>query len=475
MRTVTLWVRTASTATLVAIGVAVAAVFVAANVLAGLNTGGPRPPAPATLSELTLHELGSTGPVGITANFRYADSLVPTTSLIPQASAGGSPLPLLTGAERPPLVRRRAPADGVPDEPGRHPARRARLACAHVRRRRRHRLCGLAAVDRHARADPHRPGGRVTAPRPGRADACDLDPRSRRDRRPALLHRAPGAAADVGPPDRGDARRRRRHRHPAPARRLRARPAQAAGRVRAQQRPLRRGRSLGVPPAAAVRDAPGARQLRRAAVAGSDRGVHRPAPARRPRAAELPPGQPLGRAARAPAALRPVVWLGRRPGAARRGRSGGRPVGPSAVGVRVGQRRARAGHAARRRGAVRARRRDLHRRSAACAARSSKPWRGACERRPSRPAGRDRPRPAQELRHDRGRGRRRCDRRGRRRLRLPGAQRRRQDDVAADDARPGAADLGRGAPVRPRSGARSRCGARRRGRIRRGARPSTPT
>jgi hypothetical protein len=97
MRTVTLWVRTASTATLVAIGVAVAAAFVAANVLAGLKMGSAQPPAPATLSELTLHELGSTGPVGITANFRYADSLVPTTSLIPQASAG-SPLPLLTGA-----------------------------------------------------------------------------------------------------------------------------------------------------------------------------------------------------------------------------------------------------------------------------------------------------------------------------------------------------------------------------------------
>jgi hypothetical protein len=98
MRTVTLWVRRASTATLVAIGVAVATAFVAANVLAGLNTGGPKPPDPASLSELTLHELGSSGPVGITANFRYADSLVPTTALIPQASAGGSPLPLLTGA-----------------------------------------------------------------------------------------------------------------------------------------------------------------------------------------------------------------------------------------------------------------------------------------------------------------------------------------------------------------------------------------
>jgi outer membrane lipoprotein-sorting protein len=99
MRTVTLWVRTASTTTLVAIGAAIALVFVAANVLAGLSTGGARPPDPATLSELTLRELGSTGPVGITANFRYVDSLVPTTALIPQASAGGSPLPLVTGAD----------------------------------------------------------------------------------------------------------------------------------------------------------------------------------------------------------------------------------------------------------------------------------------------------------------------------------------------------------------------------------------
>ena len=98
MRTLTLWVRQASTAQLAAIGVAAAVVFVAANVVAGLDTGGARPPQPATLSELTLHELGDTGAEGITANFRYRNSLVPTTSLIPQASAGGSSLPLVTGA-----------------------------------------------------------------------------------------------------------------------------------------------------------------------------------------------------------------------------------------------------------------------------------------------------------------------------------------------------------------------------------------
>jgi hypothetical protein len=98
MRRLTLWVRTASTATLVAAGVAVAAVFVAANAVASLDRSGVKPPPPATLPELTLRELGGTGPEGISANFRYADSLVPTTSLVPQASAGGSPLPLLTGA-----------------------------------------------------------------------------------------------------------------------------------------------------------------------------------------------------------------------------------------------------------------------------------------------------------------------------------------------------------------------------------------
>jgi hypothetical protein len=98
MRRLTLWVRTASTATLVGIGVAVAAVFIAANAAASLDRSGAQPPAPATLAELTLRELGGNGPEGITANFRYANSLVPTTSLVPQASAGGSPLPLVTGA-----------------------------------------------------------------------------------------------------------------------------------------------------------------------------------------------------------------------------------------------------------------------------------------------------------------------------------------------------------------------------------------
>jgi outer membrane lipoprotein-sorting protein/anti-sigma factor RsiW len=99
MRTLTLWVRTASTARLVAVGAAIAVVFVAANAFAALDTGGAKPPPPATLAELTLSELGSSGPEGISANFRYVNSLVPTTSLIPQASAGGSSLPLVTGAD----------------------------------------------------------------------------------------------------------------------------------------------------------------------------------------------------------------------------------------------------------------------------------------------------------------------------------------------------------------------------------------
>lgn len=98
MSRLTTWVRRAPAAQLVAIGVAVAAAFVAANVVAGLDTSGAKPPQPATLQELTLRELGAAGPAGVTADFRYVDSLVPATSLVPQASAGGSPLPLVTGA-----------------------------------------------------------------------------------------------------------------------------------------------------------------------------------------------------------------------------------------------------------------------------------------------------------------------------------------------------------------------------------------
>ena len=61
------------------------------------------------------------------------------------------------------------------------------------------------------------------------------------------------------------------------------------------------------------------------------------------------------------------------------------------------------------------------------------------------------------------------DGRARRRLRLPRPERRRQDDLAADAARPDPPDRGLGAALRPRSADRRREGARRRRRLRRGA------
>ena len=57
----------------------------------------------------------------------------------------------------------------------------------------------------------------------------------------------------------------------------------------------------------------------------------------------------------------------------------------------------------------------------------------------------------------------------RRRLRLPRPERRRQDDLAADAARPDPPDGGLGPPVRPRPARRRRQGARRRRGLRRGA------
>ncbi len=77
---------------------------------------------------------------------------------------------------------------------------------------------------------------------------------------------------------------------------------------------------------------------------------------------------------------------------------------------------------------------------------------------------------AQDVRRARGRGRRRRHRADRRRVRLPRPERRGQDDVAADDARPDPAHVGRGAPVRPRPRARSGRGPRGRGRVRGGPR-----
>ena len=303
MRTLTLWVRTASTAT----------------AGRGRRRGGrrlrrrerarrprhraaPGRPQPATLSELTLRELGSTGPVGITANFRYADSLVPTTSLIPQASAGGSSLPLVTGAERPALVRPRAPADGVPDRARATPS----SSCTA-----RTRSCTTpsdgtafaATLPSIATLGQLRTGlaGAIAAARSGCARRCAIStpvPGVTAGRPSYTVRMAP--LREHRPPERGGARGRRRHRHAAPARRLRPRPAQAAGRVRALERPLRR-RSIRRCSSCGCRSgcSPVPVALRRPAVARRDRGVHRPGPARRPAAAELPRGQPLGRAARA--------------------------------------------------------------------------------------------------------------------------------------------------------------------------------
>jgi hypothetical protein len=98
MGTITTWVRRASAATLTAVGVAVVAAFAAANWVWSIDRSPPQPPPSTTLQELALRELAAPGPAGVTARFRYADSLVPTANLVPEATAGGSPLPLISGA-----------------------------------------------------------------------------------------------------------------------------------------------------------------------------------------------------------------------------------------------------------------------------------------------------------------------------------------------------------------------------------------
>ena len=98
MNALTAWLRRASATTLTAVGLTVAAVFVGANWLWSLDRSPPKPPPATSLQELTLRELSGTGPAGVTAHFRYVDSLVPTTNLAPDATAGGSPLPLVSGA-----------------------------------------------------------------------------------------------------------------------------------------------------------------------------------------------------------------------------------------------------------------------------------------------------------------------------------------------------------------------------------------
>ena len=335
MRRLTLWVRTASTARLVAVGVAVAVAFVAANAFASLDTGGARPPQPATLSGAHPARAGQHRARGDhrelpLRRLARADHLAdPAGERRRQLAAAGH------GRERAALVRPRAAADGVPDRPGRHPARRARHARAHVRRVRRHRLRRHAAHDRDARPAAHRPCGGLTGARAPALDAPHLDARAGGHRRQAVLHGADGAAPEHGPAEQGGALGRRRHRHAAAPGRVRPRPAQAAGRVRPLEHPLRAGRPCRVPAAAPVRHAPRARALRRPAVARRDGGVHGAGTARRAAPAELPRGQPLGRAPRPAAAVRPVVRVGRRPGAARRRRPRRRPVGPPAVGVRL--------------------------------------------------------------------------------------------------------------------------------------------
>jgi hypothetical protein len=99
MTTLTAWVRRASATTLTAVGLSAAVVFVGANWLWSVDRSPPKPPPPTTLQELTLRELSGPGPAGVTAHFRYVDSLVPTTNLVPDATSGGSPLPLVSGAD----------------------------------------------------------------------------------------------------------------------------------------------------------------------------------------------------------------------------------------------------------------------------------------------------------------------------------------------------------------------------------------
>jgi hypothetical protein len=99
MNRITAWVRRASATTLTAVGLTAAAAFVGANWLWSIDRSPPKPPPPTTLQELTLRELSGSGPAGVTAHFRYVDALVPTTNLVADATSGGSPLPLVSGAD----------------------------------------------------------------------------------------------------------------------------------------------------------------------------------------------------------------------------------------------------------------------------------------------------------------------------------------------------------------------------------------
>ena len=85
------WVRRASTATLVAAGIAAVAAFVAVNVVLGLGTTRVSPPPPVSLDGLALRLLSATPSAGLSAHFTYVDTLFPDPSLMPPdlaASAG---------------------------------------------------------------------------------------------------------------------------------------------------------------------------------------------------------------------------------------------------------------------------------------------------------------------------------------------------------------------------------------------------
>ena len=217
MGTISAWVRRASATTLTAVGLTAAAAFVAANWLWSVDSSPPKPPPPTTLQELTLRELAGQGPEGVTAHFRYVNSLVPTTNLVPDATAGGSPLPLVSGARRPALVRRRAAADGVPDRPGRHPAPPHRQPRARLRRGRRHRLQRHPADRRRAPSSPGR-ASRVpsTLLDSFAGDAAISQPVPGVTGGRPRLHRPDRADPRRRPPALGERVGRRRDRHAAP-------------------------------------------------------------------------------------------------------------------------------------------------------------------------------------------------------------------------------------------------------------------
>ena len=141
------------------------------------------------------------------------------------------------------------------------------------------------------------------------------------------------------------------------------------------------------------------------------------------------------------------------------------PLGGLPSGLDRRRHRARAAHGARHGHHGRARRRQLHAGRLAAAERGG----GRAARRCSHDRGRRGARPRQDLRRDHGGRQRRPDGRAGRRLRLPRAERRGQDDVAAHAARAHPADCRERPPLRAGSDDRRRARARRRRGLRRGA------